>query len=377
MKNQKRILAVDDDPAIRKVLGIRLEKEGYSVKIASSGAEALSILEDDNFSPDCILLDIRMPGMSGIDVLKTVKTEYVNIPVIMCTASSELEVGIETMKTGAFDYLTKPLRKIELIETIKKALNYREILLRNERLEKENREYQKSLEKKVEDRTRELFLAYDKLKQTNLATVKVLAETIEAKDPYTRGHCNRVRYYALKLAREAGVPEKQHEMLEYGALLHDIGKIGISELLLGKKGPLLPEERSIFQKHSLIGENILKTVEFFKPCLQIIRNHHEWFDGSGYPDQLKSDNISIVVRIVSIADSYDAMTSNRPYRNALPVEKALDSLRECRERQFDPDMVDLFIKKELFQFPEECSPYAPYSLTASSMRSTVSGETSA
>ncbi len=351
MKN--RVMIVDDDPAIRKVIGINLEKSGFEVMAFSKANDALVALKEGVFYPDCILLDIRMPGMSGIEFLVLLKKEHPNLPVIMLTALTDLETAVDTMRKGAFDYVVKPVRKIQLVETIKKAIRYGEILLENERLAKENLEYQRSLEKKVEERTRELILAYKKLKQTNLETVKLLAETIEAKDPYTRGHCNRVRKLSVEIANLIGFSREKTEALEYGALLHDVGKIGITEKLLHKNGPLNESEKKDFQRHTIIGETILSTVEFFRPCLKIVRHHHEWYNGNGYPDGLKGEEIDIEARIVAISDSYDAMTSTRPYRKALSTEIAIEELKKMKGKQFDPELVDLFIDNKLYMVLEE------------------------
>jgi len=347
----KAVFLIDDDPSIRKVIGLALEREKFNVIRAATGKQALDMLEDEGCKPDCILLDIRMPQMSGIEVLSVLKKRYPLIPVIMLTALTDLETAVDTMKKGAFDYIVKPVRKLHLIETIKKALRYRNILLENDRLARENLEYQKSLEKRVAERTEELMLAYKKLKETNLETVKILAETIEAKDPYTRGHCNRVRMLASQIAHKIGMSPGEIESIEYGALLHDIGKIGISERLLHKDGSLTEEERKRFQLHTVIGENILKDVEFFRPCIKIIRNHHEWFNGNGYPDGLKGESIDISIRIVAIADSFDAMTSTRPYRKALSIDFALRELNMGKEEQFDPSLIDVFIDNEIYLLP--------------------------
>ncbi|MCK5094037.1 MAG: HD domain-containing protein, partial [Spirochaetes bacterium] len=247
-----------------------------------------------------------------------------------------------------FDYIVKPVRKLHLVETIKKAARYRNVLLENERLAKENEEYQKSLEKKVTERTEELILAYKKLKQTNMETVKTLAETIEVKDHYTRGHCNRVRLLSSKIARHIGMDKDEIEVLEYGALLHDIGKIGISELLLNKHDDLTDEEKRNFQLHTIIGEHILSTLEFFRPCLKIIRNHHEWHNGSGYPDGIKGDLIDLSARIVTISDAFDAMTSTRPYRQALSLDVAISELIHGKGIQFNPDIINIFLDNELY-----------------------------
>ncbi len=348
-QNVGRVLIVDDDRTIIKVVGISLEKAGFEVQSAESGPKALELVKDKKSTPDCVLLDYRMPEMSGIEVLEILKKEYPLIPVIMLTALTDIEIAVETMKIGAFDYVVKPVRKVHLTETVKKALRYRDVLIENEWLANENEEYQKSLEIKVTNRTHELIQAYKKLKQTNMETVKLLAETIEAKDPYTHGHCNRVRILSSKIARNLGISKDKIETLEYGALLHDIGKIGVSELLLNKHKKLTEAEKRSFQMHTVIGEHILSTVAFFKPCLKIIRNHHEWHDGTGYPDEIKGKQIDLSAKIVTIADAFDAMTSTRPYREAMPVETALLEIIKGKGRQFDPSIVNIFINNELYK----------------------------
>ncbi len=346
---KNRILIVDDDPAIQKVLDIGLTDSGFFTKVMKSAIEAIEMLETRTFQPECIILDIRMPGMSGLEAIPRLKDFDAKVQIIMLTASTDLEIGIESMKRGAFDYLVKPVHRAELVETIGKALRYRDLLVDNERLAQENREYQKMLEMKIEERTAELFTAYRQLQQTNMDTVRMLAETIEAKDHYTRGHCTRVRTLSSELYGRIETAQPDIEVLEYGALLHDIGKIGISEQLLNKNGRLTDEEYRIFAAHPVIGENILKTVDFFRPCLPIVRSHHEWYNGNGYPDGLSGDQIDPLVRIVSIADSFDAMTSNRPYRKALPVEVAIEELEKGKGVQFDPDFVDTFIESRVFE----------------------------
>lgn len=359
MQNQKKdkIFIIDDDPAIRKVVGINLEKAGFAVTVTGTGPAALALLKNNGYMPDCVLLDYRMPDMSGLEVLAIMKKEYPLIPVIMLTALTDIEIAVDTMKEGAFDYIVKPVRKLHLVETIKKATHYRNVLIENEKLAKENEEYQKSLEKKVTERTEELILAYKKLKKTNMETVKILAETIEAKDHYTRGHCNRVRLLSSKIACHIGMNKDEIEVLEYGALLHDIGKIGISELLLNKHGKLSEEEKRSFQLHTIIGEHILSTLEFFRPCLKIIRNHHEWHNGNGYPDGIKGDLIDLSARIVTISDAFDAMTSTRPYREALPMDAALSELIGGKGIQFNPDIIDIFLDNELYRSIHLSSKY--------------------
>lgn len=348
MENRK-ILIVDDDPAMQKVLPLTLGKAEFEPIVAENGSTALHILESSG-GFDCILLDIRMPGMQGTEVLSQVRKRYPLIPVIMLTALDDLDTAIGAMRKGAFDYLVKPVRKASLLEDVRKAVGYRDILLENKRLARENEEYQRSLERKVEERTSELAEAYKKLKTINIETVKILAETIEAKDPYTRGHCVRVRDISKRIAEELGIASDDIESLQYGALLHDIGKIGISEALLFKATELTPEERESFCLHPVIGMNIVKEVDFFIPIVPIIRYHHERFDGTGYPDGLTGETIPLLARIVTLADAFDAMVSNRPYRKALSMNTALGELKEGAGTQFDPHIVDLFFKKEIFAY---------------------------
>lgn len=345
---KEKILIVDDDPAIQKVLDIGLTDSGFFTKVSKSAVEALDMLRVKKFRPDCVILDVRMPEMSGLEAIPHLKEIDRKVQIIMLTATTDIGTGVEAMKRGAFDYLVKPVHRGELVETIGKALRYRALLLENERLAQENREYQKLLEMKIEERTAELFTAYRQLQQTNMDTVRMLAETIEAKDHYTRGHCRRVRLLAAELYAKVEAAMPRIEMLDYGALLHDIGKIGISEQLLNKNGRLTEEEYQIFAGHPVIGENILKTVEFFRPCLPIVRSHHEWYNGKGYPDGIAGDAIDPLVRIVSIADSYDAMTSNRPYRRALPLSVAIEELQKGRGIQFDPEFVEVFVENRVF-----------------------------
>ncbi|QEN08085.1 response regulator [Oceanispirochaeta crateris] len=348
-----RVFIIDDDSAIRKVLQIQLENSGFSVGLAISGEDALEILNQGAFKPDCIFTDIRMPGISGLELLPILKDRLPLVPVIMLTAHTDLDTGLSAMRLGAYDYMTKPMRRQDLLANIHKALDYRAVLFENERLTRESLKYQETLEQRVKDRTQELFKAYQRLKDTNLATVRVLAETIEAKDPYTRGHCNRVRMFSRETALHLGLDSETIEILEYGALLHDIGKIGIPESLLHKQMALDAHEISVFEEHPIIGENILKLVDFFTPCLGIVRHHHEWYDGTGYPDKIKGQETEVITRIVQITDAYDAMTSNRPYRSALAEEFALEELKRGRGTQFDSEIVDLFISKNVYLITDD------------------------
>jgi putative two-component system response regulator len=345
----RTILVIDDDPAIRKVLSLGLERLGYKVKIATNGQEGLDLLESRSCDPDCIFLDIRMPVLSGKEALPKIRELLPLTPVIMLTAFSDLATGLDAMRNGAFDYLVKPSRLEHIAETIGKALRYRDIVREKYEQDRKNEEYRQSLEITMQSRTLELNETYKKLRVANMQTVQALAETIETKDQYTQGHCERVRNLAVKIARELKVPEDQIEPLEFAALLHDIGKIGIPERILNKAGPLDPEEIEVIKMHPIIGAQILSIVEFFAPAINGVRHHHERWDGAGYPDGVSGEDIDPLARIITLADTFDAMAQSRPYRKALPMDAILKEIRMESGRQFAPDVVAAFFKAKLYE----------------------------
>jgi putative two-component system response regulator len=345
---QRVILVIDDDPSIRKVLSLGLERMGYGVKMATNGQEGIDLLASGAIVPDCVLLDIRMPVLSGKEALPRIREMFPLIPVIMLTAYNDLATGLDAMKNGAFDYLVKPSRLEHIAETIAKAIRYRDIVREKFEQDKKNEEYRVSLEKTMQSKTLELSETYNKLKVANMQTVQALAETIEAKDQYTQGHCERVRSLSVRLARELNLPEDQIEPLEFAALLHDIGKIGIPERILNKVGPLDPDEVEVIKMHPLIGAQILSIVEFFAPAINGVRHHHERWDGKGYPDGVAGEDIDPLARIITLADTFDAMAQSRPYRKALPLEEVLREIREESGKQFAPDVVDAFFDAKLY-----------------------------
>ncbi|MCX7027318.1 MAG: response regulator [Spirochaetes bacterium] len=294
--NPSTILVIDDDPAIRKVLSLGLERIGYQVRLATNGREGFDLLESEDFDPDCILLDIRMPVLTGREALPRIRERRPLIPVVMLTAFNDLATGLEAMKNGAFDYLVKPSRLEQIEETIGRAVRYKRIIREKLEQDRKSEEYRKTLELTMESRTLELNETYEKLKAANMQTVQVLAETIEAKDQYTQGHCERVRKLSVRIASKLGMDKKQIIALEYAALLHDIGKIGIPERILNKKGPLDADEIEVMKMHPLIGAQILSIVEFFAPAINGVRHHHERWDGKGYPDKVAGEDIDPLAR---------------------------------------------------------------------------------
>ena len=344
--SQRSLLVVDDDPAIRKVLSLGLERMGFAVHVATNGQEGLDLVSAGTVEPDCILMDIRMPVLSGKEALPRMRELRPLIPVVMLTAYSDLATGLESMKNGAFDYLVKPSRLDKIAETLGKAFKYRDFMRERFEQEKKNDEYLHTLERSINSAATELSETYGKLRAANIQTVQALAETIEAKDHYTQGHCERVRHLAVRLGRELDLPMERFEALEYGALLHDIGKIGISERILNKPGPLEPEEFEAIKMHPVIGAQILSIVEFFMPAISGVRHHHERWDGAGYPDRVAGEDIDPLARIIMLADTFDAMASSRPYRKALSLEYILGEIHAQRGRQFAPEVVDAFFSSK-------------------------------
>jgi putative nucleotidyltransferase with HDIG domain len=250
-------------------------------------------------------------------------------------------MAVEAMRLGAYDFIIKPADLEWVVLSVKKALE-------KKRLEEELEVYHKNLEKLVEERTAKLQLAYRTLKKAYLDSVKILAEAIDAKDPYTRGHSDRVRRMSLQIATSLGFTEERMEILEYGALLHDIGKIGIKDEILRKPGALSPEEYQTIQEHPLIGVKIVEGIEFFKDKIPMI-HHHEHFDGKGYPDGLVGEGIPLEARIIAVPEAFDAMASLRPHRSAMPLEDILSELEKYKGKQFDPKILEIFLKEKIYK----------------------------
>jgi len=344
---QRNIFIVDDEEPIRKVLNTHLSKEGYNVTQSSGGNGIFDLLSRSSF--EILICDIKMPEVNGVEILEFVKENFDTTPVIMLTGLTDVAVAVDVMKKGAFDYCIKPVRKEDLLSTIRKAFNHRDLLVRNKQLELENREYQNFLEDKVKERTRELDQknievnrAYGLLKTTNIQFVTVLAETIEAKDRNTKGHCNRMRSLCVLIGGLMGLSPGELETLEYASLLHDLGKVGVNEAILNKEGPLTDEEGKKIKEHALIGEKILQSIPLMEDVTRIVVAHHENYDGSGYPRGLKGEEIPVGARIVAVADLFDAMTSDRPYRKGLPTEVAVEEMKRVAGRQLDPGIVVIF-----------------------------------
>ncbi len=339
VQGKLRALVVDDEVIACEIMMKYLNKVGFDTVAVHNGDDALA--ESEKIEPDVMILDVRMPGTDGLETLKSIREREDEFVVIMLTAVDDTDTIVEAMRNGADDYIRKPVHFEELKICINRAIEKR-------RLIEENRTYQKTLETRIAEQTAEVRAMNLFLRRTNLAIVRALSEAIEVKDPYTRGHSSRVTAYAMKLGKEAGLAEEQLEVLEYGAILHDIGKIGVRGAVLNKKGKLTDDEYEQVKQHPVVGARIIDGVEFLKQAKEVVLHHHERYDGRGYPDQWTHLQMNTLINIVLIVDSYDAMTSDRPYRSGLPIKKALKELKENSGTQFDPELVAIFIEKQLY-----------------------------
>lgn len=324
-----KILVVDDDPLnIRNA--VRILKDDYKVSYATSGQAAIEQVEKD--IPDLILLDIHMPNMNGFEVISSLKSNelYSEIPVIFLTADTDQETEVQGLKAGALDFIAKPFKDDIVKQRVRHLLEL-SIL-------------QKDLKSEVERQTAKAEERRKKMEEMSFQTVQALAGAIDAKDRYTKGHSSRVSEYAVMLARKAGWSDKDLDDLKYAGLLHDVGKIGVPDVVLNKPGRLSDMEFNVIKSHTVIGGDILKNITNVAYALEVARHHHERYDGKGYPDGLKGEDIPVMARITCIADSYDAMNSKRIYRNALPKDVIRQELIKGRGTQFDPEYLDIFLE---------------------------------
>jgi len=328
-----RVLIVDDDPMIRDILSQALGRR-FPVRPARDGQEALARLQENGF--DLVLADIHMPVMGGIELLEHIMSESPDTAVIMITAVDDLETALQTVKLGAYDYVTKPFSLEAVDACIDRALEKRRLIL-------ENRAYQHNLERLVRERTRELERALGRVQSTYDATIKALGAALDLRDAETEHHSLRVAEYVLKLARAAGIDDPRAlKDIEWGAYLHDIGKIGVPDSILLKPGNLSPEELAVIRTHPQLGYRMLERIDFLRGAAMVVLSHHECYDGSGYPQGLEGESIPLSARLFAVADTIDAMTSDRPYRKARGIAAVGRELSRLAGRQFDPRIVELF-----------------------------------
>ncbi len=333
--NGDRILVVDDEDAIREIVCSMLSAAGYTPTQASSGVEALHVLEAQG-EFELMLSDLMMAELDGIGLLERSKEKFPDMPVVMVTAVHDISVALAAIRNGAYDYLLKPFEREQLMATVRRALE-------NRRLKLENRAYQSNLESLVTARTEQLRQAMGDLERSYDITLEALGDALDLKDAETEGHSKRVTAFTIAMARAMGLPQERIKVIARGAFLHDIGKMAIPDAILRKPGKLNAEEVLIMQEHAYRGYQMLKKIPFLAEAAEIVYAHQEKHDGSGYPRQLKGSEIPLGARIFSIADTLDAITSDRPYRAAQPFTAAREEIKKWSGRQFDPEVVKVFL----------------------------------
>jgi putative nucleotidyltransferase with HDIG domain len=327
-----RILIVDDEVEITEILADLLSDD-YKCLKAASAEQALDVLGQNQFQ--LVISDITMPGMSGLDMIPHVKQLSPDTVVVMISGMQTVESAIGALRLGAFDYLMKPfdLRQVEAV--VKRALEHHDLVVAKQR-------YENHLEELVEQRTAELDRALNSLEGAYRSTLKALTAALETRDSETHGHSERVVSYSLRLGREYGLNSEQMKALEFGSLLHDIGKIGVPDSILRKPAKLTEEEWVRMREHPVHGQQILRGIEFLQGAARVVAQHHEQWNGTGYPLGLRGEEIDINARIFAVADAFDAITSDRVYRRGKSYEAAAQELDDWAGRQFDPKVVEAF-----------------------------------
>jgi len=329
-----RVLVVDDEPSACKLLSLILSTPAFHCATASTGEEALVSLQRERF--DAVISDLRMPGMSGMELLAEARRRYPHMVFLVTTGVDDVEVGVQAMRSGAYDYLVKPLRESVVLMSLERALQRRQ-------LEQQVENYRQHLEEMVTERTDQLQAALRQIESSYEDTLQALGAAIDLRDNETAGHSQRVCRYSLEMARSMGWSDKLLRSLAKGAYLHDIGKLGVPDGILLKPGPLTADERKVMQRHAQIGFDLVKGITFLADAAEIVLAHHERFDGYGYPRGLKGEEILLGARIFAVADTLDAITSDRPYRRASSFESARETIRRLSGSQFDPHVVDVFV----------------------------------
>lgn len=326
-----KILIVDDEEPIQRLLSRLLDTKGYRCTTASDAAEARNSIKNETF--DLILCDLNMPGEPGMDFIRYTIAEYPETAVVMVTAIDDHEIAETALKIGAYGYIIKPFEPNEVLINVANAL-------RRRNLEIDNRNHRENLEQMVARRTIELQEILGKFQKTMEGIIQTMTLTVETRDPYTAGHQRRVADLACAIAKEAGLSENQILGIQMAGKIHDLGKISVPAEILSKPGRLSEIEYNLIKTHPQVGYDILKGIEFPWPIAQMIVQHHEMINGSGYPQGLSGEEIISEARILAVADVVEAISSHRPYRPALGIDKALDQISNNKGILYDPDIVN-------------------------------------
>jgi len=327
INQQEKILIIDDEVSIRKLLVRKLSKEGYQYEEADSATQALDKLKSNSI--DLVILDIKMPGKSGVELLPEIKASYPHTAVIMATAVTDISIAIQCMKQGSDDYICKPFNLEEVLAGVIRTLEKRSLQLKIE-------EYQLHMEEKVDYQSK-------KIRGIFLGAIESLVSALEAKDKYTAGHSRRTADIAVALGKELSLPKDDIEDLRWAGLLHDVGKIAVDQLIQNKPGKLTQDEYEHIMIHASVGAGIVKPVVNGE-VVEIIKHHHDHYDGTGLHQDIAGNDIPLGARILAVADAFDAITSERPYRSAMNKEFACIEIERCKSKQFDPRVVNAFSK---------------------------------
>jgi response regulator RpfG family c-di-GMP phosphodiesterase len=333
-----RVLVVDDDPAVRDVLTAVLTEEQYDVLSSESAESAVEVVRD--LAPEIVISDMKMPGHDGLWLLDELQRDYPHIGVVLLTGFGDTETAVECLRRGAADYVLKPPRVLDLVRSIERAVGRRRAGLQRAR-------YQTELENRVREKTTELTMALGDVAQAYSATLSALVAALDAREHETGDHSQRVVRFTLAIAERLGLRAPELDDVARGALLHDIGKIGIEDAVLLKPGPLSPGEWVQMRRHPEIGFTIIAGIPFLASAAQIVLCHQERWDGNGYPGKLAGEEIPLGARIFAIADTLDAIVTDRPYRKGASFEDARREIIRCSGTQFDPRVVEAFRSLDL------------------------------
>jgi putative two-component system response regulator len=328
-----RVLVVDDEVIVREILCRKLRQLGYNCSAAPSGESGLALLSSAPY--DLLLMDLTIPGMDGIALMREARRDCPDLAIILVTSVTDIETAVGALKDGAYDYITKPFSLEEVSISVARALEKRRLLI-------ENRQYQRRLEEQITSRTRQLKETLEELQRTYHSTLLALGAALDSRDADSDRHSLRVTLYAVRLAKQMGVDAPTLRVIEQAALLHDIGKIGVPDALLRKATPLDNTEWVLMRKHPEIGWRILSGIKFLQDAARVVLQHHERFDGSGYPAGLKGEEIELGARVFAVADTMDCITSMRPYKPAETFERARDEIESSSGTQLDPKIVAAF-----------------------------------
>jgi putative nucleotidyltransferase with HDIG domain len=363
---QERILVVDDEEAVRRVVAALLESCGYETTVVEGAEEALTRLQQDP-DYDLVLSDIMMPGIDGLTLLEQIVTDHPGMPVVMCSAVNDIHVATNAFRRGAVDYILKPFQRAELQSVVMRAVEHG-------RLRKQNAVYRHNFESIVSTRTGRLRSTMQDLERSYDITLEAMGDALDLRDEETEGHSKRVTAYTIALARAMGLNADELRVIARGAFLHDIGKIATPDRILLKPERLDADEMRIMRQHCERGYDMVRKIPFLREAAEIVYTHQECFDGSGYPRGLRGDEIPLGARIFAIADTLDAMTSDRPYRKGTTFAEASKEVARCSGRQFDPQIVEVFLRLQIESWSDlraETIKQSPSALSATFCRPAV------